>query len=65
MVSHLVHGAEDVGVILLEATHPGEPRERPRQLVPVQDAEVSHAEGQLSPGARPVIKHQAAAPRNT
>jgi len=59
-VAHLVHGAEDVGVVLLEAADADEARQGSRQLVPVQDAEVGHANGQLSPGARPVIEHQTA-----
>lgn len=58
--AHLVHGAEDVGVVLLEAADAGQARQSPRQLVAVQDAKVGHAQRQLPPGARPVIKHQAA-----
>lgn len=58
---HLVHGAEDMSIILLEAADTGEACQSSWQLVPVQDAEVGHAKGQLSPGAWPVIKHQAAA----
>lgn len=56
---HLVHGAEDVSVILLEAANTGEASQGSRQLVPVQDTKVGHAKGQLSPGARTVIEHQA------
>lgn len=58
---HLVHGAEDMSIILLEAADAGETCQGSRQLVPVQDAKVGHAKGQLSPGARPVIKHQTGA----
>lgn len=58
---HLVHGAEDMSIVLLEAADTGEASEGSRQLVPVQDAKVGHANGQLSPGAWPVIKHQAVA----
>lgn len=56
----LVHGTEDVGVVLLEAADASQSGQGPRQLVPVQDAEVRHPQGQLPPGARPVVEHQAA-----
>lgn len=55
---HLIHGAEDMSVILLEAADTGEASQGSWQLIPMQDAKVRHAEGQLSPGARPVVKHQ-------
>lgn len=58
---HLVHGAEDMSIVLLEAADTGESSEGTRELVPVQDAEVGHANGQLSPGARPMIEHQTGA----
>lgn len=61
MLTYLVHGAEDVSIILLEATDTGEARQSSWQLIPVQDTKVGHAKGQLSPGARPVIKHQTGA----
>ena len=38
--SYLVHGAEDMGVVLLEAAHAGQTGQRSRQLVPVQHPEV-------------------------
>lgn len=56
--THLVHGAEYVSVILLEAPHTRETGQGSWQLVPVKNSKVGHAERQLSPGARPVIKHQ-------
>lgn len=58
---HLVHGAEDMSIILLEAADTSEARQGSWQLVPVQNAKVCHANGQLSPGAWSVIKHQAGA----
>ena len=58
---HLVHGAEDVSIVLLEAADTSEASQGSRQLIPVQDAKVGHANGQFSPGARPVIKHQTGA----
>lgn len=58
---HLVHGAEDVSVVLLEAAHTSEAGQSSRQLVPVQDAKVGHANGQLPPGTWSVIKHQTGA----
>lgn len=61
VLSYLVHRAKDVSIILLEATDTGQACESSRELVSVQDAKVGHAKGQLSPGARPVIKHQTGA----
>lgn len=61
MVAYLVHGAEDVSIILLEATDTGKASQGSWQLIPVQDTKVGHAKGQLSPGTRPVIKHQTGA----
>lgn len=58
--AHLVHPAEDVGVVLLEAADSGQAAQRSRQLVPVEHAEVGHPEGEFPPGARPVAEHQAA-----
>lgn len=55
---HLIHGAEDMSIILLEAANAGEASQGSRQLVSVQNTKVCHAKRQLSPGARPVIKHQ-------
>ena len=43
----LVRAAEDVGVILLEATHTGETVESARKLVTVENTEVSQTDGQL------------------
>ena len=43
----LVGTAEDVGVILLEATHTGETVESARKLVTVENTEVSQTDGQL------------------
>lgn len=62
-LAHLIHGAEDVSIVLLEAADAGQASQSSRQLVPVQDAKVGHAQRQLSPGARSVIKHQAAVKR--
>lgn len=62
-LAHLIHGAEDVSVVLLEAADACQASQSSRQLIPVQDAKVGHAQRQLSPGARPVIKHQAAVKR--
>lgn len=57
----LVHGAEDVSIILLEAADTGEARQSSRQLVPVQYAKICHSERQLPPGAWTMVKHQAVA----
>jgi len=48
-----------VGVVLLEAAYARQAGQRARQLVTVQHPEVGQPEGQLPPGARPVVKHQA------
>lgn len=52
-------------VVLLETADSGEASQRSRQLVSVQDTEVGHAEGQLSPGTGTVIKHQAGAKQHS
>lgn len=57
-IIHLIHGAENMGIILLEAAHTGKACQGSWQLIPVQNAKVCHAKGQLSPGAWTVIKHQ-------
>lgn len=41
--THLVHGTEDVSIILLEATDTCETCQGSRQLIPVQDSKISHA----------------------
>mmetsp|Transcript_25488 Transcript_25488/g.42978 ORF Transcript_25488/g.42978 Transcript_25488/m.42978 type:complete len:248 (+) Transcript_25488:1998-2741(+) len=55
----LVLATEDVRVILLKATHAREARQRTRELVAVQHAKVSNAQGQLAIGAQPVGEHEA------
>lgn len=57
---HLIHPAEDVSVVLLEAPNSGQTSQRSRQLVSVQDAEISQPQRELPPRARPVAEHQAA-----
>ena len=47
----LIDGAEDVRVVLLEAAHAGQARERAAELVAVEHAKVGHAEGQVSVAA--------------
>ena len=38
---------EDVGIVLVEASHPEEARERSGRLIPVHVADLAHAKGQL------------------
>ena len=57
-VSNLFSSTEDVGVILLEPSHPGEPREGSRELIPVQHAKVSHPQRELTPRAGTMVIHQ-------
>lgn len=57
----LVRAAEDVGIILLELPHPREARERPMQLVSVQDSKVSHSVRQVLVGSLDESKHDAVA----
>ena len=45
---HVVGAAEDVRVVLLEAPHAREPRERARELVAVQHAEVRDTPRELA-----------------
>ncbi len=59
---NLIHGAENVSVVLLETPYSGQPSERSWQLVSVQDPEVSQPQRELPPWARPVAEHQAAGP---
>lgn len=56
---HLIRCTEDVSIILLEAPQPSQSPETTRGLSPVQGPEVCQSEGKLSPGSRPVGKHQA------
>lgn len=56
---HLVHGAEDVGIVLLEAPDPRQPRQGPRGLVAMEHPEVGQPQGQLPPGSGPVGEHEA------
>lgn len=60
MLVHLIHGAENVSVVLLKAPHSRQPGQSSRQLVPVQDPEICQPQRQLPPRARPVTEHQAA-----
>ena len=48
-----------MGVILLEASHAGEPLECAAVLIAVEDTEIGHADRQLSVAAQPVPKHEA------
>lgn len=50
----LLGRAEYVGVVLLEATDPGEAGQGARELVTVEHPEVGHAERQLAPGSATV-----------
>lgn len=56
---YLFHGTEDVCVILLESADPREASERSGELIPMKHTKISQSQGQLSPGPRPVIEHQA------
>ena len=47
--AHLFRSAEDVGVVLLEATHTSEAGESSRDLVPMEDSKVGHTERELPP----------------
>jgi hypothetical protein len=62
-VAHLLFdlgdGAEDVAVVLLEAAHAREARERAGELVPVEHAEVGKAQRQLAVRALAVLEHEA------
>lgn len=49
-----------MSVILLEAAHSGQPGQRSRQLVSVEDPEIRQPQGELPPRARPVTEHQTA-----
>ena len=55
----LVSAAEDVSIILLEATNPCETGKSARELVPVQDAEVSEPYRQLTIRVRLVLEDHA------
>lgn len=55
---HLVHGTENVGIILLEPAHPRQPSQGPRGLIAMQYPKISQAEGQLPPGSRAMAKHK-------
>lgn len=55
----LVHAAEDVGVVLLEAADAGEAGEGAAELVAVEDAEVGVADGEDVVGAGLVGVHEA------
>ena len=56
---NLVRGAEDMGVVLLEATYPRQPGECPRKLIAMENTKVGHTQGELTPGTGTVVKHQA------
>ena len=55
----LVRTAEDVGVVLLEPPHPGQPSQGSGKLVPVEDAKVCHPEGQVLVGTDAVVEDEA------
>ena len=55
---HLLHCAENVGVILLEAPHSGQAGQGSWQFVPVEDPKVCQPQRKLPPRARPVAVHQ-------
>ena len=59
IVSHLRLRAEDMRIILLEATHTCQAAQRSRRLVTVQHTEVSHAQWQFTPRAKTRGKHHA------
>lgn len=49
---------EYVGIVLLKAADTGKSRKSPRQLVPVQDAEVCHANRQLAVRTNSMAEHE-------
>lgn len=55
---HLINSAEYMSVVLLEAPDPRQTRQRSRELVTVQHAEVGQSERKFTPGARPMTEHQ-------
>mmetsp|Transcript_5603 Transcript_5603/g.14835 ORF Transcript_5603/g.14835 Transcript_5603/m.14835 type:complete len:354 (-) Transcript_5603:719-1780(-) len=57
----LRHHAEDVCVILLEASHPREACESAGELIAVKHAKVSEAHRELAVGALAVLEHEAVA----
>ena len=59
LISNLVGGAENVGIVLLEPAHPRQTRESSREFITMKNAKVGHSQGKFSPGTRPVVKHHA------
>ena len=57
----LVHGAEDVSIVLLEPTHAGQSSQSTRQLIAVQRSKIGQAQRQLSPRSDTVVEYQAVA----
>ena len=55
----LVRTAEDVGVVLLEPPHPGQPCQGSGKLVPVENSKVGHPEGQVLVGTDAVVEDEA------
>ena len=61
LVLHLVGGHEDVGIVLGEAPHPEQAVEGAGHLVPVDQAQLCHAQGEVPVGVGFVFIHQHAA----
>ena len=61
LLLHLVGGHEDVGVVLGEAAHPEQAVEGAGHLVPVDQTQLGHAEGQVPVGVGLILIHQHAA----
>ena len=61
LVLHLFRGHEDVRVVLGEAAYAEEPVQRAGKLMPVDDAQLGHAHGQVSVRVRLAFVYQHAA----
>mmetsp|Transcript_5067 Transcript_5067/g.9371 ORF Transcript_5067/g.9371 Transcript_5067/m.9371 type:complete len:558 (-) Transcript_5067:471-2144(-) len=61
LLHDLVGAAEDVGVVLLEATDASESLESAAELVAVEDAKVGETKGEFAVGADAVAEHEAMA----
>jgi hypothetical protein len=55
--SDLIGSAEDVSVVLLEAAHARQPRQRAAQLVPVQHSEIGQSQRQIAERMQIVTEH--------
>lgn len=59
--SHLRRHAEDVGIILHEPPHAGQPRQSATRFVSMDDTELGHADGQLLVTPVPRVEDQTVA----